>query len=259
MLDDGENKLLSDNDLIPAPRAILGTEVGVAISENSIALEARLRQIYPVFLHPENAMRTLQDLKRAVQEDQKSSEGFAPLISQDLIRYMFENTYDEITAVCPIFDLSTLKRLNTEQQSVSRTHPADNSARWAILSTWIAIALHFRTVPGSEDEFSHVIKGYYRNAVLVLPDLILQPANMEAIQALLFMAKFADVVEDHRSFVMLVTNATRQIELLAQRLSGLSDRCERESYQRLLSFARLQDRKVAEKYRLTLILNSVSF
>ncbi|KAF4635409.1 hypothetical protein G7Y89_g2687 [Cudoniella acicularis] len=232
VLDDGENNLLNDDDLFAVPRAIPETEAGVGISEDSIDLEARLRQIYPVFLHPENNMRSLQDLKRAAQEDQKSPEGFASLVSQDIIRFALENTYDEITGVCPIFDLPTLNRLNAEQQAVSRTHPAGNPARWAILSTWIAMGVRFRTALGSEDEFNHVIKSYYRNAVLVLPDLILQPANMETIQALLFMAVFADGMEDHRSFVMLVTNATRQIELLALRLSGVSDSSIVTSYGR---------------------------
>jgi hypothetical protein len=251
-----DEKNSSNDNLLAAPRAIPEAEAGFGISEDSLGLEARLRQIYPVFLHPENIMRSLQELKRASQEDQKSPEGFASLVSQDIVRYALKNTYDEITGVCPIFDLPTLNRLNDEQQAASSTHPAGNPARWAILSTWIAIGMRFRTAPGSEDGFSHVIKSYYRNAVLVLPDLILQPANKETIQALLLMAVFADGMEDHRSFVMLVTNATRQIELLALRLSSVLDRCERESYQRLISFARLQDRKVAEKYGLTSILSS---
>jgi hypothetical protein len=174
-----------------------------------------------------------------------------------MLQHALENTYNEISGVCPIFDLPTLHRLNAEQQAASSTHPAGNPARWAILSTWIAIGMRFRTALGSEDGFNHVIKSYYRNAVLVLPDLILQPANMETVQAISLMAVFADGMEDHRSFVMLVTNATRQIELLALRLSGVSDRCERESYQRLLSFAREQDRKLGEKYGLTSTLNSV--
>jgi hypothetical protein len=258
MLHDRENDLPNDDDLFTVQRAILETEVGVGISKNSNSLEACLRQNYPVFLYPENSMRSLQDLKRAAQEDQKSPEGFACLISQDAMRYVLEITYDEITAVCPIFDLSTFNRLNAEQQAVSSTHPAGNPARWAILSTWMAMGMRFRTALGSEAEFNDFIKSYYGNAVLVLPDLILQPANIEAIQALLLMAVLADCMEDHRSFVMLVTNAARQIELLAPRLSSVLDRCERESCQRLLSFARLQDRKVAEKYGLRLILNSVT-
>jgi hypothetical protein len=172
------------------------------------------------------------------------------------MRYVLEITYDEITGVCPIFDLAALNRLNAEQHAVSGTHPAGKPARWAILSTWMAMGMRFRTAQGSEHEFDHFVKSYYRNAVLVLPDLILQPTNIETIQALLFMSVLAECMEDHRSYVMLVTNAAREIELLAPQLSSVSDRCERESCQRLLSFARLQDRKVAKKYGLTSILNS---
>jgi hypothetical protein len=55
----------------------------------------------------------------------------------------------------------------------------------------------FKTEPGSEDELDCVIKAYYRNAVLVLPDLILQPTNKETIQALLSIAVYAEGSMDH--------------------------------------------------------------
>ncbi|KAH8880909.1 hypothetical protein GQ53DRAFT_521419 [Thozetella sp. PMI_491] len=249
--------LSNDDDLSSAPWSLLETESDSRISHNTIGLEARLRHLYPAFVHPENAPRTLQDLKRAAQEDQKSSEGFASLVSQDLIAYMLGNTFEDIAMICPIFELPALHRLNVEQHAVSSTHPSGNAARWAILSTWIALAMHLKTVLGSEEEFGQVVRSYYRNAVLVLPDLILQPANTETIQALLLMTAFAEATEDHRSGVMLVTNASRQMELLAQRLSGVFDKGEREAYQQLLSFARSQDRKVAEKYGISSILSSV--
>ena len=121
------------------------------------------------------------------------------------------------------------------------------------------MGVRFKTAPGSEDELNCVIKAYYRNAVLVLPDLILQPANKESIQALLFMAVYAEGSMDHRSYVMLVTNAFRQIEFLAPRLSEVTDRCDIESCQHSLSFARLQDMKVARKYGMTLLLGSLVF
>jgi hypothetical protein len=174
VLNDGENDLQNDDDLFTVPRAISETELGVTISRDSVSLEARLRQDYPVFLYPENSTLSPQDLKRAVQEDLKSSEGFSCLLSQDAMRYVLEITYDEITGSCPIFDLSTLNRLNTEQQAVSSTRPAGNPARWATLSTWMAMGMRFRTAQGSEDEFNDFIKSYSRNAVLVLPDLMLQ-------------------------------------------------------------------------------------
>jgi hypothetical protein len=80
------------------------------------------------------------------------------------MRYVLEITYDEITGVCPVFDLPTLKRLNDEQQAVSSTHPAGNPARWAILSTWMALSMRFRTAQGSEHEFDHFIKSYYQRS-----------------------------------------------------------------------------------------------
>jgi hypothetical protein len=63
------------------------------------------------------------------------------------------------------------------------------------------------------------------------------------------MAVLAEVMEDRQSFVMLVTIAMRQIELLALDASGASENYETESYQRLLAFARLLDYKTGEVLR----------
>lgn len=208
-------------------------------------------------MHIENDIPAFRDLKRAIREDDKSPEGFVPLISQDQIQHILEISYHEVAAVYPMFDLPGLLRLNAEQHAISNTHPAGNPARWAIINTWIAMGVRFKTEPGPEDELGCAVKAYYRNAVLVLPDLILQPANKESIQALLLMAMYAEGSMDHRSYVMLVTNASRQIELLAPRLSQVSDMCEIESCQHSLSFARLQDMKVANKYGMTQLLSSI--
>jgi hypothetical protein len=227
-------------------------------SDSSIGIESRLRQLYPVFLHPENRMLVQQEILQVGQEDRKSPEGFAPLPLKDIVHYALENSYNDIIHICPIFELPTLQKLNAEQQAINNIHPACNPARWSILSTWIALAIRLKTALGSEDGFKCVVDSYYHNAVLVLPDLILQPATMESVQALLLMSVFADEVEDQRSFVMLVTNSARQMELLARSYSGVLDRSERELYERLLHFARLQDKKVAEKHGLSLMLGSLS-
>jgi hypothetical protein len=257
MSDNNENYLFNNNGSSTAMRDIPETHVHLELSRESRDLEALLQQNFPMFLEPENNMVILQDLKRAIKEEQTSPEGFVPLISQDQIQHIFEITYNEIMAVCPMFDLPTLSRLNAEQHAVSSTHPAGNPARWAIITTWIAMGVLFKMTSGSENELNCVSKAYYRNAVLVLPDLILQPASKETIQALLFMAMYAECSMDHRSYVMLVTNAVRQIELLTPRLSEVRDRCEKESCKNELSFAQLQDIKVANNYGMTLLLGSL--
>jgi Fungal specific transcription factor domain len=258
VLDHDEN-YSSNNDGSSTTLSIIPeTQVHLELSEEFMSLEDLLQESFPVFLYPENNIPGLQDLKRAVKE-QKSPEGFVPLISQDQMRQLFEITFDEIAVVYPMFDLSTLNKLNAETHAVSKTHPGGNPARWAIINTWIAMAVRCKTTPGSDDELDCVIKAYYRNAVLVLSDLILQPANKETIQALLFMAVYAEASMDYRSYVMLVTNAVRQIEFLAPRLSEVSDRCEVESCRHSLSFARLHDMKVANKYGMTLLMGSLVF
>ncbi|TPX15358.1 uncharacterized protein E0L32_004635 [Thyridium curvatum] len=217
-------------------------------------LQSLCRNIYPVLFDTEKTSWTLEELKHAAREDQKSPEGFTSLVHKDVFQYMLANTYDEVAALCPIFDLATLKKLTKEQQSLSVTHPSGNPARWAILSTWIAVALRFRAAGGSEGEYSHVIKSYYCNATLVLSDLILQNTTLQNIQSLLFMAILAEVLGDHRSFVMLVTNAARQMELVARTPPTMLSSEARELYERLLSFSQILDRKVARDHSLVAIL-----
>jgi hypothetical protein len=231
---------------------------GVVTFDSSTGIESRLRQLYPVFLHPENIMRVQQEIIRASQKAQRSPEGFAPLPPKDIVHYALRNTYDDIMNICPIFDLPMLQKRNAEQQAIDNIRPAGNPARWSILNTWISLGIRLRTALGSEDQFKCVVDSYYRNAVLVLPDLILHPITTESVQALLLMSVFAENVEDQRSFVMLVTNSARQIELLARSCSGVVDRSEREIYERLLDFARVQDKKVAEKYGMLSMSNSLS-
>ena len=70
-------------------------------------------------------------------------------------------TYADITAVYPMLDLPTLNRLAAEQHALSSTSPCSNPARWAILNTWIAMGIRFKTMSESEK----IVKAYYRNAV----------------------------------------------------------------------------------------------
>ena len=259
VLDFDESHSSKNDGSHAAMRDIPETQVHLELSEEFMGLEALLQRRFPASIYPKNNLLALKDLKRAVKEEQKSPEGFVPLISQDQLQHMFKITYDEITAVYPMFDLPTLNRFNTEQHAVSSTDPAGNPARWAIINTWIAMGVRFKKALGPEDEMDCVMKAYYRNAVLVLADLILQPANKETIQALLFMAVYAEGSMDHRSYVMLVTNAVRQIEFLAPRLSEVTNQWEIESCQQSLFFARLQDMKVATKYGMTLLLGSLVF
>lgn len=132
------------------------------------------------------------------------------------------NTFTEIMAEHQLIDLSDFMALLDAQHAASSTGPADNPARWAIINAVIAIALRYKTAPGSEGELSDIQHGYYRNATAVIPDLILQDASLLSIQALLAMAIFASGIPDTQASVMLVTNASRQLEMFSrgQSLSG---------------------------------------
>lgn len=232
------------------------SQIQVEVSHDLMGLDALLQQGFPASLHPHNNIPAFTEMMRAVN-GQRSPEGFVPLISKDQIAHLFEITFNEMISFYPIFDLPALNRLNAEQHALSSTHPAGNPARWAIINIWIALGTCIKVSPTRDDEVDCIIKAYYRNAVLVLPDLILQPANKETISALLFMSVYAEAALDQRSHVMLVTNAVRQIELLIPRLSEALDQCELDACRPGLAFARLQDMKLANKYGITQLLGSL--
>lgn len=177
--------------------------------------------IFPDFLLPDKYGEGLRELKSTVQ-DAIRTRRFIPLMHLHILRRLMRNTFTEIMAEHQLIDLSDFMALLDAQHAASSTGPADNPARWAIINAVIAIALRYKTAPGSEGELSDIQHGYYRNATAVIPDLILQDASLLSIQALLAMAIFASGIPDTQASVMLVTNASRQLEMFSrgQSLSG---------------------------------------
>lgn len=119
-----------------------------------------------------------------------------------------------------LLNLENFMPLLDAQYTASDTGPEDNPARWALVNAVISLALRAKTASGCEDQFSDITSGFWQNATMVLPELILGDSSLLAIQAVLAMAMFARGLSDTRAFVMLTTNASRQLELY--RLGQLS-------------------------------------
>ncbi|KAF3769797.1 hypothetical protein M406DRAFT_325280 [Cryphonectria parasitica EP155] len=98
------------------------------------------------------------------------------------------------------------------QYAASAAGPAGQPARWGLVNAVLATALRSKIAPGAEAELSVVANAFYRNAISVIQELILQQPSLLSIQALLAMAIFAKDIPDTQAYYMLSTNASRQVE-----------------------------------------------
>jgi hypothetical protein len=161
---------------------------------------------------------------------------YTPLLPQHISSSLIRNSFEAIMAEHPLLDLPQLVTLVEEQYAASLTEPADNPARWALVNAVFALALRFKIAPGAEGELSTFPRAFYRNAVTVLPELILQDPSLLSVQALVAMAMFAQAC-DSRSFAMLMANASRELELLRRAQGQLDVMSEEEQLSRAYGIA----------------------
>jgi hypothetical protein len=128
---------------------------------------------------------------------------------------LIQNSFTEVMAEHQLLDLSSFAMLLEAQYSASLFGPTDNPARWAVVNAVTALAIRVKTAPGSEGDISDISRGFYDNATVVIPEIILQAPSLLSVQALLAMAMFAQGTPDAQACVMLASNASRQLELLA--------------------------------------------
>jgi hypothetical protein len=132
----------------------------------------------------------------------------------DISRRVVENSYHDIMAKYPFMSLPDLVGLLDAQYAVSTTDAADDPARWAVINAVVALAVRFKTAAGSEDDISPIAQSFYNNAAMVYPQLIHPTPSMLSIQALLAMAVFARGIPDAQTLILLVNQASCQLEVL---------------------------------------------
>jgi hypothetical protein len=196
----------------------LQSTTSIDSSQTQVCVKNRI-PIFPDFLHPGIYEEHLTTFKRSMAEAIPTRK-FTPLMPQQIARRLIENSFAEIMAEHQLMDLPNFVILLDAQYAASSRDPADNPARWAVFNAIVALAVRFKTAPGSEAAVYDITHGFYQNATRVLPELLLQDPCLLSIQALLAMAMFARNIPDIPAFIMLATNASRQLELLS--LSGLS-------------------------------------
>ncbi|KAJ1303664.1 hypothetical protein OPQ81_008092 [Rhizoctonia solani] len=147
-------------------------------------------------------------------DEAKSNGGFADLVPFEFSNDLTLVCFDDIMAEYQLLDKPSFLALLRAQYAASTSGPAGQPARWGLVNAVLARVLRSKIAPGAEGELSFVVDASYRNATLVIHELILQQPSLLSIQALLAMAIFAKEVSDNQAYYMLSTNAARQVESL---------------------------------------------
>ncbi|KAH8658275.1 hypothetical protein BX600DRAFT_64429 [Xylariales sp. PMI_506] len=189
--------------------------------------------IFPNFLLPVEFIPQLKNY-RIRAEEAALAQKFMPLMPYHMARRLVKNSFADIMANHRLFDESSfLTLLDTQYAGSDLHHPGENPARWAAVNAIVALAIRAKTAAGSEDAFSDVMNGFYKNATTVLPELILREPTLLSMRALLTMAVFAWGVPDTRASAMLAVNAWHQLEFLCPGLAQARDILELGALERV--------------------------
>ncbi|KAI0442073.1 hypothetical protein F4803DRAFT_520812 [Xylaria telfairii] len=173
----------------------------------------RALTIFPQFLLSKTFAQDIRAFKTEIN-DATFTGGYSPLMPLHISKRLVENSFAGIIPNPQFISLETFLELLEAQHADSTTGPGEDAARWAVVNGVIAIAGRFKTAAGSEAEMSPITLGFYRNASLVIHQLILQKPSLLSVQALLSMAVFARGTPDKEAFIMLASNALNQLEIL---------------------------------------------
>ncbi|KAF8848953.1 hypothetical protein BDZ45DRAFT_697990 [Acephala macrosclerotiorum] len=232
------------NGVIANQPSSLPSTTSIDSSQTQVRVRNRM-PIFPDFLLPGRFDEHLKAFKKIVAET-APVRNFTPLMPQHIARRLIENSFAEIMAEHQLLDLSNFVMLLDAQYTASAFDPADNPARWALVNAIIALGVRFKTAAGSENALSNITHSFYQNAIKVLPDLVLQGPTLLSIQALLAIAMFARCISDIQAFIMLATNASRQLESWGRfSMDRVIDTRDIEQYEHVYKTANMFDKIIA--------------
>lgn len=187
-----------------------------ACSEGSPRVQASTKYRLPTlpdYFHPDVFQQYVQAGKeRAI--DATSTAIFTPLMPQHMARTLVQNSFANIMAEHALLTQPAFLSLLDAQYAASSSGPAKNPARWALVNAILALALRSKIAAGAEAMLTPFAHNAYRNATPVIAELVLEDCGLIGIQALLAMAMFTRGIPDIRSFIMLSTIASRQLDLV---------------------------------------------
>ncbi|KAK9416398.1 putative Transcription factor domain-containing protein [Seiridium unicorne] len=168
------------------------------------------------FLFPDVFNNNFKLLKQSASRDVLARK-FTALMPLHITKRLIKNSFAEAFGGDQPMELPQLLTLLDAQFADSSIDPGSDPARWALVNSVTALALRFKTAPGSEADMSVISSAFYQNATIVIPDLILQTPNLMSMQALVSIAMFAKGIPDTTALSALATNVSLQLELLSQK------------------------------------------
>lgn len=199
----------------------------------------------PDFLASDQFNKHLVEIRSSIAQATLASE-LTPLLPRHIATRLIQNSFAEIMKYRQLLDLADFIALLSDQYVASPTGPAGNFARWAIVNAVTALALRFKAAPGSEDDLYSIPLAFHHNATAMIHHLILQEPSLLSIQALLAMAMFVEDTPESAAFIMLGTNASRQLELFGSRMPAdfESNGTKSKQYQRVCEISSTFDKKI---------------
>jgi hypothetical protein len=215
-------------DAMQQPESLLGRELVSKFMESVADIHTTVRQI--------RADIDMTCFHRRV---------FARLPTQQHTMELILPVLEQIQTHGTLFKTDSFLHLLTQQHIAGPDNCADDPSRWAIVNTFFANSILYRTRNESISGISSTAWSYFKNAFATFPELMIQGEEIAACEAMLAMSMFMLGSSDARTTSQLTASAAR----LAQAL-GLN---RKDHYSTL-------DAEVAERHRqvfwVTYILNT---
>jgi len=166
-----------------------------------------------------------------------------PVLAPESELWLLEQTVNAVFAELPLFQAAkVVERL----KGPHRVFPSEVDRQWDVCMDAIrAGAIPVRTINGSFREVAVLSWAFFKNAYLLLPELILEGQSLTAVQALLGMALFTRASTDARTtsrFLSLAVHTSHSIGLqTANSSQGLKEPNEAAMRNRVFWIAYILD------------------
>ncbi|KAH8707197.1 fungal-specific transcription factor domain-containing protein [Phaeosphaeriaceae sp. PMI808] len=134
---------------------------------------------------------------------------FARLPSQHHTMELILPVVEQIQSHRTLFKAESFLRLLSQQHIAGHDNCADDPSRWAIVNTFFAKSILYRTSNESINGMSPTAWSYFKNAFAMFPELMIQGEEISACEAILAMSMFTLGSGDARTTSQLTAAAAR--------------------------------------------------
>ncbi|ETS79854.1 hypothetical protein PFICI_07383 [Pestalotiopsis fici W106-1] len=163
------------------------------------------------------AMRR-KDMRAHTRFDKFQQQVFAPLFAEEPNQVFIGPVFDEIMAPFPFLDWVLFKTGLTSELS-SFCSPSWRACVNAVLSMTVC----FRAAKSAFAELQGDAWAYFKTAFGLLPQLMAEGKDLEAVEAMTSMSMFLRGTPDAQNLSLLVSSASRLYQIVSMRRNKVSD------------------------------------